>query len=217
MTLTTLRENWGQCLRDHRLIAVLRTDSPALAITLAELAAQAGVRLIEITWNSAQPQRVISHLRQSLPHCRVGTGTVLTVSDLDQALACGSQFCFTPHTNPRLIEQAVRANLPIIPGALTPTEIVTAWQAGASAVKVFPIQALGGVTYIQALQGPLGSIPLIPTGGVTVQNAAPLIQAGAIAVGLAGQLFPPPWVQSQDWPAIHQRIQQVVSSLVDPA
>ena len=217
MTLTTLRETWGQCLRDHRLIAVLRTDSPELAITLAELAAQAGVRLIEITWNSAQPERVISHLRQSLSHCWVGTGTVLTPIDLQQALACGSQFCFTPHTNPRLIEQAVRANLPIIPGALTPTEIVTAWQAGASAVKVFPIQALGGVTYIQALQGPLGSIPLIPTGGVTVQNAAPLIQAGAIAVGLAGQLFPPAWVQSQDWLAIHQRIQQVVSSLVDPA
>lgn len=216
MTLTTLQQSWCQCLRCHRLVAVLRTDSPELAITLAELAAQAGVRLIEITWNSAQPEWVIGHLRQLLPHCWVGTGTVLTSTELRAALACGSQFCFTPHTNLPLIEQALAANIPVIPGALTPTEIVAAWQAGASAVKIFPIQALGGADYIQALQGPLGSIPLIPTGGVTSQNAAAMIRAGAIAVGLARQLFPPAWVQNQDWPAIHQRIQQVLSSLGDP-
>ena len=90
-----------------------------------------------------------------------------------------------------LIEAAITAEIPIIPGALTPTEIITAWQSGATAVKVFPIQPIGGVSYLQVLQGPIGQIPLIPTGGVTVDNAPDFLAAGAVAVGLAGSLFPP--------------------------
>ncbi len=88
---------------------------------------------------------------------------------------------------------------------MTPTEIVTAWDAGASGVKVFPIQAVGGASYIKALQGPLSHIPLIPTGGVTLENAKELIAAGAIAVGLAGELFPKDLIAAQDWTAIAQR------------
>jgi 2-dehydro-3-deoxyphosphogluconate aldolase/(4S)-4-hydroxy-2-oxoglutarate aldolase len=95
--------------------------------------------------------------------------------------------------------------VPIVPGALSPTEIVTAWKAGASSVKVFPIQAVGGASYIKALQGPLGHIPLIPTGGVTLENAKEFIAAGAIAVGLSGELFPKPLIVAEDWEAIAQR------------
>ncbi|MFM1843649.1 MAG: 4-Hydroxy-2-oxoglutarate aldolase / 2-dehydro-3-deoxyphosphogluconate aldolase, partial [Cyanobacteriota bacterium] len=105
-----------------------------------------------------------------------------------------------------LIHQAIAAQVPIIPGAFSPTEIVQAWQGGASAVKVFPIKVLGGIDYLQALQGPLGHIPLIPTGGVTLDDASPLIQAGAIAVGLSGQLFPHGLIQQQNWEMIKQRI-----------
>jgi 2-dehydro-3-deoxyphosphogluconate aldolase/(4S)-4-hydroxy-2-oxoglutarate aldolase len=131
----------------------------------------------------------------------------LTLADLENAIACGSQFCFTPHVNAELIKKAVQAEIPIIPGALTPTEIVTAWQLGANAVKVFPVQSLGGAEYIKSLQGPLGHIPLIPTGGVTLENALSFIQSGAIAVGLSGQLFPVNLIQSEDWLRIQKRVE----------
>ncbi|MGB7416546.1 MAG: hypothetical protein WA902_20245, partial [Thermosynechococcaceae cyanobacterium] len=96
-------------------------------------------------------------------------------------------------------------NIPIIPGALTPTEIVMAWQAGATCVKVFPVQSVGGSEYIRSLQGPLGQIPLIPTGGVTLENAVGFIEGGAISVGLSSSLFPKLSVQNQDWIEITRR------------
>ena len=204
--VTALRSPWLDLLRQQRAIAVLRTDSLSLSVHLATLAIEAGMRLIEITWNSAQAGETIAQLRQQFPHCWIGTGTILTPADLQQAFDSGIQFCFTPHCDLALIQQAIAAQVPIIAGAFSPTEIVQAWQGGASAVKVFPIKALGGVDYIQALQGPLGHIPLIPTGGVTLDNAPNFIQAGAIAVGLSGQLFPKDLIQQQDWGAIKHRI-----------
>jgi 2-dehydro-3-deoxyphosphogluconate aldolase/(4S)-4-hydroxy-2-oxoglutarate aldolase len=100
-----------------------------------------------------------------------------------------------------------------VPGALTPTEIVTAWDSGATCVKVFPIEAVGGANYIKSLQGPLGHIPLIPTGGVTLENAKEFIKAGAIAVGLSGDLFPKPLIAAQDWDAIAQRAKTLKQQL----
>ena len=112
-----------------------------------------------------------------------------------------------------MIQTAVAHSIPIIPGALTPTEIVTAWQAGASCVKVFPVQAVGGASYIKSLQEPLGQIPLIPTGGVTLENAKEFIAAGAIAVGLSGQLFPPQLVELGDWEAIAQLAKNLIETI----
>ncbi len=161
-----------------------------------------GIRLIEITWNSDRPTELISKLCLELPNCTIGAGTLLTKEDLHQAVDCGAEFLFTPHTNPLLIEEAKSLDIPIIPGAFSPTEIVNGWQAGASCVKVFPISTLGGVAYVKSLQGPLGEIPLIPTGGVTLKNAKAFIEAGAIAVGLSSELFPPSLLAEQNWKAI---------------
>lgn len=211
---------WLVELRQQKVIAVIRVSDLTLGLHLAQVAAEAGLRLIEITWNSDRPMALISQLRDRLPHCWVGAGTLLSLADLNEAIAAGAQFCFTPHTNPALIEAAVAQAVPIIPGALSPTEIITAWQAGASSVKVFPIQAVGGASYLRSLQGPLGQIPLIPTGGVTCANACELLEAGAIAVGLSRELFPADWVQAGKWAAIvahiqqfHQNIQQFHQSL----
>jgi 2-dehydro-3-deoxyphosphogluconate aldolase/(4S)-4-hydroxy-2-oxoglutarate aldolase len=90
---------------------------------------------------------------------------------------------------------------------------VTAWQLGASAVKVFPVQSLGGTDYIKSLQGPLGQIPLIPTGGVTLENALSFIQSGAIAVGLSGQLFPANLIESENWAVIKKRVEVLQTNL----
>jgi len=206
-------QTWLQSLQAHRAIAVLRTSNLKLGRPLAQSAIAGGMGIIEITWNSAEPAKLIAELRETFPHCLIGTGTVLTLADLEDAIACGSQFCFTPHVNAELIRKAIQAEIPIIPGALTPTEIVTAWQLGASAVKVFPVQSLGGSEYIQSLQGPLGHIPLIPTGGVTLENALAFIQAGAIAIGLSGQLFPANLIESEDWERIKKRVEVLQTKL----
>jgi 2-dehydro-3-deoxyphosphogluconate aldolase/(4S)-4-hydroxy-2-oxoglutarate aldolase len=143
----------------------------------------------------------------------IGTGTLFNVQQLKDAIACGAQFLFTPHVDPEMIQAAVAQDIPIIPGALTPTEIITAYTLGASCVKVFPVQAVGGASYIKSLQGPMGHIPLIPTGGVMLENAQEFLQAGAIAVGLSGQLFPQKSVLEGNWEAIAKLAKDLLHKL----
>ncbi len=207
------QENWLNTLRKNRVIAVIRTSKMELARQMAKAVAAGGIRIIEITWNTHQAAELITLLRSELPTCTIGTGTLLTPEELQKALEIGCQFVFTPHTNPAMIQTAKIAGVPIIPGALSPTEIVTAWQAGASCVKIYPISAVGGANYIKSLQGPLGEIPLIPTGGVTLENAKEFINAGAIAVGLSGKLFPKKLIIAEDWEAIAQQAQVIVKQL----
>lgn len=200
--------SWLDHLQHYRAIAVIRSPNIQQGVQMAQAVAAGGMKFIEITWNSEQPEELIGQLRKTLPHCYIGTGTILNPEQMQRAIAAGTQFIFSPHVDPALIAIANEAGIPIIPGALTPTEMVRAWQAGATCVKVFPIQAVGGASYIKALQGPLGQIPLIPTGGVTLENVRDFIEAGAIAVGLSGQLFPPALLKVGDWHAIAQRAQR---------
>ncbi|WP_199192425.1 bifunctional 4-hydroxy-2-oxoglutarate aldolase/2-dehydro-3-deoxy-phosphogluconate aldolase [Chlorogloea sp. CCALA 695] len=194
------RQKWLSLLQKNKVIAVIRSLDRDLALQMAFAVAKGGIELIEITWNSDRAPEVISQLRTELPNCTIGTGTLLNLKQQKNAIASGAQFLFTPHTDIAMIGEA--GDIPIIPGALSPTEIVTAWNAGASCVKVFPVQAVGGASYIKSLQAPLGHIPLIPTGGVTVENAKGFLLAGAIAIGLSRELFPQQLVDAGDWDAI---------------
>lgn len=206
-------QEWLSRVRQQRAIAVIRAPQKFLAQEMAKAVAAGGIRLIEITWTTAGAATLISLLRSELPTCTIGTGTLLDVQQTRAAIAAGAQFLFSPHTHPALIEVAVEKEIPIIPGALSPTEIITAWQAGASSVKVFPVQAMGGASYIQSLQGPLKGIPLIPTGGLTVVNAASFIKAGAVGVGLAGDLFPQPALAKQEWSVVTEQAKKLVQAL----
>ncbi len=209
----TSSQSWRKLLEQHRAIAVIRTDKIEQGVNMAKAVAAGGMKIIEITWNSQQPAKIIQQLKQDLPDCMIGTGTILTLDQLNEAIAAGIQFCFTPHVNQTLIKIAIHHDIPIIPGALSPTEIITAWQAGASCVKVFPVQAIGGMAYIKGLQGPLGSIPLIPTGGITLDNASHFIEAGAIAVGLSSQLFPHHALNNREWDVITQQAKMLMKYL----
>jgi 2-dehydro-3-deoxyphosphogluconate aldolase / (4S)-4-hydroxy-2-oxoglutarate aldolase len=200
-------------LRQQRAIAVIRAPAAQLGYEMALAVAAGGMRLIEITADSDRPWVLIDRLRAALPNCVIGTGTILNQADWQNAVSGGAQFMFSPHVDVQLIAQSRNIGIPMFPGALSPTEIVTAWQAGATAVKVFPVQAMGGADYIRALSGPLSQIPLIPTGGVTVVNARELIAAGSIAVGLAGSLFPKTMVTAGDWPGITALAQQLMNSV----
>jgi 2-dehydro-3-deoxyphosphogluconate aldolase / (4S)-4-hydroxy-2-oxoglutarate aldolase len=193
---------WYGKLQRHRAIAVIRAFDFERGLHMAKAVAAGGMQLIEISWSSDRAAKLIDQLRADLPNCMIGTGTLFNREQLQEAIAAGAQFLFSPHTDLDMIREATEAEVPIVPGALSPTEIVTAWHAGASAVKVFPISAVGGANYIRSLQGPLGHIPLIPTGGITLQNAREAIEAGALAVGLGSSLFPKSCVESEDWEGI---------------
>lgn len=208
---------WLTLLQQQRAIAVIRAPQLELGRQMARAVAAGGMGLIEITWNSDKAPELIAQLLEELPECTIGTGTLLNLEQMQQAIASGAQYLFTPHVDPILIRAAVDAGVPIVPGALSPTEIVTAHQAGASCVKVFPIQAVGGANYIRSLQGPLGHIPLIPTGGVTRENAREFLLSGAIAVGLAGDLFPRKLIAAADWKAIEQQAQNLMQQLATNA
>ena len=209
-----VRHHWQKLLLCHRAIAVIRSSQLEVGLAMARAVAKGGIKLVEIAWNSDRPEELVTLLRRELPDCQIGVGTILDTQQLQKAVVCGSQFIFSPHLNPDLLTTAVeKYHMPLIPGALSPTEIVTAWQLGASAVKVFPIQAVGGANYIKSLQAPLGHIDLIPTGGITIENAPAMISAGAIAVGLSSQLFPKSLVAAEDWQGITQRTQTLLASM----
>ena len=181
---------------------------------MAKSAAAGGFRLIEVAWNNnASPPEMMAQIQRALPDCIIGAGTVLSVEDLKGAIASDAQFCFTPHTDCELIRWAIAQNIPISAGAMTPTEVVTAWRAGATSVKVFPISVLGNAAYVRSLRGPLPDIPLIPTGGVTSESASALLSAGAIAVGLSTALFPRAEVARADWEAIEARSRYLLTLL----
>jgi len=204
---------WLDLLQRYRAIAVIRTTQSAQGYQMAKAVVAGGMHLIEVTWNSDKSAELIARLQAELPHCTIGTGTLLNLEQLNDAIAAGAKFLFSPHCDTAMIHAAVQQNIPIIPGALSPTEIVHAYTAGASGVKVFPIQAVGGASYIKSLQGPLGHIPLIPTGGVTLSNAREFIVAGAIAVGLASELFPKHLVDTKNWEAISQQAKTLMEQL----
>jgi 2-dehydro-3-deoxyphosphogluconate aldolase/(4S)-4-hydroxy-2-oxoglutarate aldolase len=206
-------QSWLSIIQAQRAIAVIRAPKLELGVQMAQAVAAGGMRLIEITWNSHQAAKLVHQLRADLPDCLIGAGTLLSPDQLWEAIAAGASFLFMPHTNPDMIQTAVNQQIPVVPGALTPTEITTAWQLGASAVKVFPVQSVGGAAYIRHLQAPLEQIPLIPTGGVTLTNAKEFIEAGAIAVGISRQLFPQEAIEADRWIEVTQRATQLIQTL----
>ena len=209
-----LRQDWLKLLARHPAIAIVRAADVETGLSMAKAAAAGGFKLIEVAWNNnANPPQMMEAIRRSLPDCLVGAGTVLDESDLASAIASGAQFCFTPHTDEPLIEAAIAQNIPIVAGAMTPTEILTAWRAGATSVKVFPISVLGNEAYIRSLKGPLNNIPLVPTGGVTSESAPALLAAGAVAVGLSTALFPAKEVAIANWAAIEARSRYLLALL----
>lgn len=207
-------EAWLQLLRENKAIAIIRSPDFDLAYNMALAVAAGGANLIEITWSGERSGELITKLRTELSHHTIGTGTILNLPQLQQAYLAGAQFAFAPHFDPTLLEVSLsRYKIPFIPGVSSPTELVNAWQHGAKVVKVFPIKFLGGAEYIRCLQGPLKQIPLIPTGGITIDNARETIDAGAIAVGISSNLFPQEAILNRDWSSITTRTQMLLHKL----
>ena len=171
------------------IVPVVRASSPREALDAVEAVCRGGIRVVEITMTVPGAMEIIRELIKSgEPDVLVGAGTVLNPESARRCLDAGAQFIVSPGLNLNTIELAQKEGVLVMPGAFSPTEIIAAWDAGADLVKVFPCGNVGGPKYIKALKGPLPQIPLIPTGGVTLENAAEFILAGSEALGIGGEL-----------------------------
>ena len=170
------------------LVPVLRADSVEKAIALAEAIAAGGVTVLEITMTVPGAIQVMRKLAETRPDILIGAGTVLDAETARMCILEGAQFVVSPALNLKTIEMCHRYSVAVLPGALTPTEIVTAWEAGADVVKVFPAGAMGGAKYLVSLKGPLPQIEMIPTGGVSLASAKEFLEAGAFALGVGSDL-----------------------------
>jgi 2-dehydro-3-deoxyphosphogluconate aldolase / (4S)-4-hydroxy-2-oxoglutarate aldolase len=183
------KENSLQLIRQIGLVPIVRAPSPEDALLAAEAIIAADIRIAEITMTVPNAIQVMEKVANNFgDQVLLGAGTILDPETARAALLAGAQFIVTPSLCVPVIELARRYSKPCMPGALTPTEIVTAWQAGADLVKIFPCGPVGGPKYIKALKGPFPQIELIPTGGVNLETTPEFIKAGAAAVAVGSEL-----------------------------
>jgi 2-dehydro-3-deoxyphosphogluconate aldolase/(4S)-4-hydroxy-2-oxoglutarate aldolase len=175
-------------LRGIGLVPVLRAESEDQALQLASAIAAGGVTVLEVTMTVPGAIRVMGRLAKERPDILIGAGTVLDPETARMCILEGAQFVVSPALNLKTIDMCHRYGVAVLPGALTPTEIVTAWEAGADVVKVFPASALGGAKYLKSIKAPLPQVELIPTGGVSQATAAEFLEAGAFALGVGADL-----------------------------
>jgi 2-dehydro-3-deoxyphosphogluconate aldolase/(4S)-4-hydroxy-2-oxoglutarate aldolase len=182
------KEQIVERMREIGLVPVLRAESEEQALGIASAIAAGGVTVLEITMTVPGAIRVMSRLTKDRPDILIGAGTVLDAETARVCMLEGAQFVVSPALNLKTIEMCHRYSIPVLPGALTPTEVVTAWQAGADVIKVFPASALGGAKYLKSLKAPLPQVEMIPTGGVSLATAKEFLEAGSFALGVGADL-----------------------------
>jgi 2-dehydro-3-deoxyphosphogluconate aldolase/(4S)-4-hydroxy-2-oxoglutarate aldolase len=199
-----------------KVVAIVRLDSGEQLVKVAEALLAGGISAIEFTVSTPGAIDMIKAASARFGReVLLGAGTVLDPETARAAILAGAQFVVTPALNLHTIELCRRYGRPIIPGALTPTEILTAWEAGADMVKVFPADSMGP-GYIKAVLAPLPQLRLVPTGGVSADNAAQYLKAGAMALGVGGKLVDKTAVAQGDWQAITAEAERLVAA-VQPA
>lgn len=185
--MTLLPQTFLDELARERLLAIIRGTNPAAAIQAALVLVDSGIRFLEVSLVTTDALRVIAEVARRVPDgCVLGAGTVLTREDVSRAEEAGARFMVTPAVTESVAESVARG-IPVLAGAFTPTEVVTAMSLGATAVKLFP-SAIGGPAYLRALRDPLPAVPFVPVGGVDAALAAEYLEGGAVAVGIGSPL-----------------------------
>ena len=190
-------------IRALRIIPVIRADSSEAALAVVSAMAEAGVAIAEVTMTVPDAISVIAKIaREFGDRVLVGAGTVTHAETARRAADAGAQFIVTPCLVPEVIDEARRIGVAVLPGAMTPTEVFRAHSLGGDMVKVFPANNVGGASYVRALRGPFPGIPLVPTGGVTLDNIGEMFAAGAVAVGVGSELVSRDALARRDYAAI---------------
>ena len=202
-------------LKDMPVIGILRDIPKGSEERCAKTAAKCGLKAIEVTMNTEGAAEIITSLKAACkPYdITVGAGTVRHDKDLERALLAGAAFIVTPNTRTNIIRTAAGSNTPIIPGALTPTEVQKAYDLGATAVKVFPVDCVGGPKYIKALRGPFRDIPLLACSGVNAENAGEYIKAGANLLAFGGSIFSAKLMAEGNWDEIGRRLTELLDAV----
>jgi 2-dehydro-3-deoxyphosphogluconate aldolase / (4S)-4-hydroxy-2-oxoglutarate aldolase len=197
------------------IIPAIRVSSAEDAHFAAETVASAGIPIVEITMTVPEAVKLISHLVHHHPNMIVGAGTVLSTDIATLCCEAGACFLTSPGLNQKMIEFAARQQIAVLPGALTPTEVIAAWEGGADFVKVYPCEPMGGDRYIKALKTALPQIPLIAAGGVKQHTAAAFILAGASAIGVGTELVPADAIAHRETERIQELAQRFVTAVKD--
>ena len=206
--MTEVRE---MVLRSAEPIAIVRLDDLGEAVAIGQALVEGGIRALEFTLTNPDALNSIGEVRGRLEEGRalVGAGTVLDGGSAGEAISAGAQFLVTPVYRRDVIERGLEGGVPVVSGAMSPTEIFAAWQDGADLVKVFPARSLGP-SYVKDLLGPLPQLRLVPTGGVNLDNCAAFIEAGAYTVALGSNLVDEDVISRHDWGELSALAQRYV-------
>ena len=205
------RDELTLALKESGVVGIIRTERSDDLIEVARALVDGGVRFVEVTMTVPGALEIVKQARQELDShgIFIGVGTVLDAATARLALLAGASYVISPVTNQEVIETCVRQGVAVMPGAMTPTEILTAWEMGATVVKVFPA-GVGGAGFFKDMKGPLPQIDMMPTGGVNTETAGDFIRAGACAVGAGSSLVGPELIRSRDFATMTANARQFV-------
>ncbi|HWV24972.1 MAG TPA: bifunctional 4-hydroxy-2-oxoglutarate aldolase/2-dehydro-3-deoxy-phosphogluconate aldolase [Thermomicrobiales bacterium] len=202
-------------IRNPGVVAIVRLDDYSAAVDMVGAMEAGGIRAVEFTYTNPKAGEAIAVVADAFgDRIAVGAGTVLDPETARAAMLQGASFVVTPTLNVETIRMCRRYDVPTVIGAYTPTEMLTAWEAGATMVKLFPARSVGPA-YIKDVHGPLPHIPIIPTGGVSLENCAEFIAAGAAGIAIGSNLVDAKLVAAQDWAELTRRAKAFVSAVTD--
>lgn len=201
-----------QKLSTEKVVALIRADNPDGLLDCAKALAEGGLTSIELTMTTPGAIRMLEKASAELPDFLFGLGTVLDAETARAGILAGAKFIVTPALRPDVITLCQRYSVPIFCGALTPTEVINAWERGADAAKVFPAEFFGPA-YIKSLKAPLPQVELVPTGGVTAENVGEFIKAGAFATAAGSSLVEAKALKEKNWAAITAKAQAFVKAV----
>ena len=211
-----MKEEIVKAVHDGRIIAIIRGFAPDVCLKLAEAYFKGGIRLVEVTFSQKAPETwkdtaaAIGAIKARFAgDVHVGAGTVLTEEQLSMCRDAGGEYMITPNVKSALIRSCVEQGLVAMPGALTPSEAVDAWDAGASFVKIFPAGSLGP-GYVKAIRAPLSHIPFLAVGGISPDNVADFMRVGCVGAGVGGNLTNKEWIAAGAWDKITDVARQLV-------
>lgn len=198
-------------LRNQKVVALIRADSADSLLDCARALQAGGLGAIELTMTTPGAIEMVARVSKELPDALIGLGTVLDADTAKAGVAAGAKFIVTPAVRPAVITACRQMQVPILSGALTPTEACNAWDAGADVIKIFPAEFFGPA-YIKSLKAPFPQLEFLPTGGVTPETVGEFLKAGAFATAAGSALVAPAALKARDWTAITARARQFVEA-----
>jgi 2-dehydro-3-deoxyphosphogluconate aldolase / (4S)-4-hydroxy-2-oxoglutarate aldolase len=200
-------------LREIRIVPVIVIDDPADAVPLGAALTEAGLPCAEITFRTAAGLEALHRLSGEYPDLLVGAGTILTPAQAADAHAAGARFLLSPGSNPRVVDYCLAREIPIFPGVCTPTEIEAVLEKGITVVKLFPAEAIGGISFLKALAGPYTTVEFIPTGGINTDNLRSYLSVEKVVACGGSWMAPAAWIRGKQFDRIRLESERSIATV----